>query len=73
MLTADRADDIKADTDYPILYIGNIADNVTPLASAYNNSARFPSSAVLVQKSYGVRSFPLPPGGPPPPFCPCSR
>jgi len=55
------ADDIKADTSFPILYIGNIADNVTPLASARNNSALFPSSAVLVQKSYGVRAFPYSP------------
>ncbi|PNY23285.1 Carboxylesterase A [Tolypocladium capitatum] len=53
-------DDIKADTAYPILYIGNVADNVTPLASAYNNSAHFPSSAVLVQKSYGHCSIAAP-------------
>ncbi|KND95170.1 Carboxylesterase A [Tolypocladium ophioglossoides CBS 100239] len=53
-------DDIKADTDYPILYIGNMADNVTPLGSAYNNSAHFPSSAVLVQKSYGHCSLAAP-------------
>ncbi|POR35471.1 Carboxylesterase A [Tolypocladium paradoxum] len=52
--------EIKADTDYPILYMGNVADNVTPLASAYNNAAHFPSSAVLVQKSYGVTLSPLP-------------
>ncbi|GJN69031.1 hypothetical protein PLICBS_003077 [Purpureocillium lilacinum] len=53
-------DDIKADTSFPILYIGNIADNVTPLASARNNSALFPSSAVLVQKSYGHCSLAAP-------------
>ncbi|RDW82867.1 hypothetical protein BP6252_03979 [Coleophoma cylindrospora] len=42
-----------ANTSFPILFIGNIADNVTPLLSARNNSARFPGSVVLVQKSYG--------------------
>lgn len=42
-----------ANTSFPILFIGNIADNVTPLVSARNNSARFPASVVLVQKSYG--------------------
>lgn len=42
-----------ANTSFPILFIGNIADNVTPLLSAHNNSERFPGSVVLVQKSYG--------------------
>ncbi|KAF4511368.1 hypothetical protein G6O67_003174 [Ophiocordyceps sinensis] len=51
-------DDIKADTAFPILFIGNTGDNVTPLESAYNNSARFPSSSVLVQKSFGhIRAY----------------
>lgn len=40
-------------TSFPILFIGNIADNVTPLLSARNNSERFPGSVVLVQNSYG--------------------
>ncbi|UNI14096.1 hypothetical protein JDV02_000768 [Purpureocillium takamizusanense] len=53
-------DDIKADTSFPILYIGNMADNVTPLGSARNNSALFPSSVVLVQKSYGHCSLAAP-------------
>ncbi|CAM1505419.1 Fc.00g110560.m01.CDS01 [Cosmosporella sp. VM-42] len=46
-------DFVKGDTAHPILFIGNMADNVTPLQSAYNNSARFPSSVVLKQNSYG--------------------
>ncbi|KAI9905004.1 hypothetical protein N3K66_001533 [Trichothecium roseum] len=46
-------DDFGGDTAFPILFIGNLADNVTPLQSAWNNSAKFPSSRVLVQNSYG--------------------
>ncbi|KAF4983222.1 hypothetical protein FZEAL_1325 [Fusarium zealandicum] len=45
--------DFKGDTAHPILFIGNKADNVTPLQSAFNNSAKFPSSVVLKQNSYG--------------------
>lgn len=44
----------EGNTSFPILYVNNIADNVTPLISARNNSAGFPSSVVLVQHSYGV-------------------
>jgi hypothetical protein len=47
-------------TSFPILFIGNIADNVTPLLSARNNSNRFPGSVVLVQKSYGHCSLAAP-------------
>ncbi|KAK7428569.1 hypothetical protein QQZ08_005007 [Neonectria magnoliae] len=46
-------EDFQGDTAHPILFIGNMADNVTPLQSAFNNSARFPSSVVLQQNSYG--------------------
>ncbi|KAM0224956.1 hypothetical protein ACHAPA_001599 [Fusarium lateritium] len=45
--------DFRGDTAHPILYIGNMADNVTPLQSSFNNSAKFPSSVVLKQNSYG--------------------
>ncbi|ETS79188.1 hypothetical protein PFICI_09041 [Pestalotiopsis fici W106-1] len=45
---------------FPILFIGNMADNVTPLRSARRNAAAFPGSAVLVQKSYGHCSFAAP-------------
>jgi hypothetical protein len=52
------AADFRGDTAHPILYIGNMADNVTPLQSSFNNSAKFRSSVVLKQNSYGV-SLPL--------------
>ncbi|KAI1260403.1 hypothetical protein F5Y18DRAFT_256863 [Xylariaceae sp. FL1019] len=44
-------------TSFPILYIANKADNVSPLASAINNSQGFPGSVVLVQNSYGHTSL----------------
>lgn len=44
-------------TARPILFVANAADNVSPLVSARNNSARFPGSAVLVQNSYGHTSL----------------
>ncbi|KAK8036914.1 hypothetical protein PG991_001228 [Apiospora marii] len=47
-------------TNFPILFIGNTADNITPLRSSYNNSAAFPGSVVLVQKSYGHASVAAP-------------
>lgn len=47
-------------TSFPILYVNNIADNVTPLISARNNSAGFPSSVLLVQHSYGHTSLASP-------------
>ncbi|CVL07933.1 uncharacterized protein FPRN_04882 [Fusarium proliferatum] len=52
--------DFRGDTAHPILYIGNMADNVTPLQSAFNNSAKFPSSVVLKQNSYGHCSLAAP-------------
>jgi len=48
------------ETQFPILFIGNMADNVTPLQSARNNSAKFPGSALLVQNSYGHCSLAAP-------------
>ena len=44
-------------TSFPILFVANAADNVTPLVSARNNSAAFPGSTVLVQNSYGHTSL----------------
>ncbi|KAI0153115.1 hypothetical protein GGR57DRAFT_503254 [Xylariaceae sp. FL1272] len=44
-------------TSFPILYIANMADNVSPLVSATNNSQGFPGSVVLVQNSYGHTSL----------------
>lgn len=50
----------KGKTSFPILYIANMADNITPLVSARNNSAGFEGSVVLVQNSYGVSVLLLP-------------
>lgn len=44
----------EAQTSFPMLYIANMADNITPLAAARNNSVGFKGSVVLVQNSYGV-------------------
>ena len=45
----------EGNTSYPILYLANSADNITPLISAKNNSAGFPGSVILVQQNtYGV-------------------
>jgi hypothetical protein len=41
-------------TSYPILFIANVADNVTPLVSARNNSQGFDGSVVLIQNALGV-------------------
>lgn len=41
-------------TSSPILFIANVADNVTPLVSARNNSQGFDGSVVLIQNSLGV-------------------
>ncbi|EPE06209.1 alpha beta hydrolase fold family [Ophiostoma piceae UAMH 11346] len=49
-----------SNTSFPILFVANMADNVTPLISARNNSAGFPSSVVLVQQSYGHTSLSAP-------------
>ncbi|KAH8592814.1 TAP-like protein-domain-containing protein [Bisporella sp. PMI_857] len=40
-------------TAHPILFVGNYADNITPLGSAVRNARLFPGSSVLVQNSYG--------------------
>ncbi|KAI1505989.1 Alpha/Beta hydrolase protein [Biscogniauxia marginata] len=47
----------EGNTSFPILYVANIADNITPLVSARNNSEGFPGSVVLVQNSYGHTSL----------------
>lgn len=41
----------------PILFVGNTADNITPLRNAYQNAEGFPGSVVLKQNSYGVSDF----------------
>lgn len=47
-------------THFPLLFINNLADNITPLISARNNSALFPRSVVLVQNSFGHTSLAAP-------------
>ncbi|KAH8905740.1 hypothetical protein BR93DRAFT_855302, partial [Coniochaeta sp. PMI_546] len=47
-------------TGFPILFVANRADNVTPLVSARNNSAAFPGSVVLVQDGWGHTSLAAP-------------
>lgn len=47
-------------TSFPILFIANIADNVTPLISARNNSKGFNNSVVLIQNSLGHTSLAAP-------------
>lgn len=47
-------------TSFPILFIGNTGDNVTPLSSARRNAIAFPGSVVLVQKSWGHTSMAAP-------------
>ncbi|KAF7875269.1 hypothetical protein EAF04_002441 [Stromatinia cepivora] len=50
----------QATTSHPILYIANLADNVTPLRSALSNAQGFPGSIVLTQNSYGHTSLTAP-------------
>lgn len=49
----------EARTAHPVLFVANVADNITPLVSARNNSAGFEGSVVLVQNSYGVSCLPF--------------
>ncbi|KAL3426826.1 hypothetical protein PVAG01_00335, partial [Phlyctema vagabunda] len=51
---------LDARTSYPILFIANTADNITPLGSAIHNSRSFRDSVVLTQKSYGHASTSTP-------------
>ncbi|KAK0429846.1 TAP-like protein-domain-containing protein, partial [Armillaria borealis] len=48
---------ITANTSYPILFIGNTADSVTPLSTAKKTSRAFPGSVVLTQNSSGHTSL----------------
>ncbi|APA12989.1 hypothetical protein sscle_10g077590 [Sclerotinia sclerotiorum 1980 UF-70] len=50
----------EQNTSHPILFIGNSADNITPLGSAIYNSNLFPGSSVLIQNSYGHTSASCP-------------
>lgn len=60
MDAAERYDgDFVAKTKTPILLINNLYDNITPQVNAFNTSAGFEGSVVLLQNSYGVSSFPF--------------
>ncbi|KAK0202233.1 Alpha/Beta hydrolase protein [Desarmillaria ectypa] len=48
---------VAGNTGYPILFIGNTADPITPLSSAKKTSSAFPGSVVLVQNSSGHTSL----------------
>ncbi|KAI5918439.1 alpha/beta-hydrolase [Camillea tinctor] len=47
----------EGNTSFPILFVANSADNITPLVSARNNSQGFPRSVILIQNSYGHTSL----------------
>ncbi|KAL8339750.1 hypothetical protein RB601_006051 [Gaeumannomyces tritici] len=53
-------DTFQVKTGFPVLFIANMADNVTPLVSARNNSRGFEGSVVLVQNSYGHTTLAAP-------------
>lgn len=44
----------------PILFVGNTADNITPLRNAYKNAKGFRGSVVLRQDSVGHTSLSMP-------------
>ncbi|KAK0491713.1 TAP-like protein-domain-containing protein [Armillaria luteobubalina] len=48
---------ITANTSYPVLFIGNTADPLTPLSLAKKTSRAFPGSVVLTQNSSGHTSL----------------
>lgn len=50
----------KGNTSFPILFIANMADNVTPLRSAQQNAQGFPGSVIMIQDSYGHTSINTP-------------
>ena len=51
-----RGDEFGGNTSYPILFLSNTADPVTPLKSGRFMSKKFPGSSLLIQDSAGVSS-----------------
>lgn len=49
-----------ANTHFPILFVANTADNVTPMRSARANMVGFPNSTLLIQDSYGHTTLSAP-------------
>jgi hypothetical protein len=50
----------KTNLSTPVLFVGNTADNITPLRNAYKSTEGFPGSVVLEQNSYGHTSLSMP-------------
>ncbi|KFZ02270.1 hypothetical protein V500_00266 [Pseudogymnoascus sp. VKM F-4518 (FW-2643)] len=50
----------QGNTSHPILFIGNVADNTTPLRSAYLNAEGFVNASVLVSDSFGHTTLSTP-------------
>ncbi|KFY37283.1 hypothetical protein V494_04825 [Pseudogymnoascus sp. VKM F-4513 (FW-928)] len=50
----------QGNTAHPILFIGNVADNTTPLRSAYINAEGFTNASVLVSDSFGHTTLSTP-------------
>jgi pimeloyl-ACP methyl ester carboxylesterase len=50
----------RSDIGTKILFVGNTADNITPLRNAYKSAKEFPGSVVLKQDSYGHTSLSMP-------------
>jgi hypothetical protein len=47
----------KTNLPTPILFVGNTADNITPLRNAHKSAEGFPGSLVLEQNLYGHTSL----------------
>ncbi|OBT56517.1 hypothetical protein VE04_04263 [Pseudogymnoascus sp. 24MN13] len=50
----------QGNTSHPILFIGNVADNTTPLRSAYLDAEGFANASVLVSDSFGHTTLSTP-------------
>ncbi|KFY31230.1 hypothetical protein V493_01285 [Pseudogymnoascus sp. VKM F-4281 (FW-2241)] len=50
----------QGNTSHPILFVGNVADNTTPLRSAYLNAEGFANASVLISESFGHTTLSTP-------------